>query len=97
MKIGIIGWGAVGAAVGEGFKTLGHKVTRHDPKYNTIIDEVLNTEIVFVCVPTPSKESGECDISIVYETIDSLKSKKLQRDNSPKINFSSRYYANDYR
>lgn len=78
MKIGIIGWGAVGAAVGEGFKTLGHKVTRHDPKYNTIIDEVLNTEIVFVCVPTPSKESGECDISIVYETIDSLKSKNYK-------------------
>ncbi len=73
MKIGIIGWGAVGSAIGEGFKMLGHKVIRHDPKFNTSIDDVLETELVFVCVPTPAGETGECDLSIVHETIDSLK------------------------
>ncbi len=76
MKIGIIGWGAVGGAVGEGFKMLGHAVSAHDPKFNTTIDAVLDTEIVFVCVPTPSGENGECDLSIVHSTIDDLKSKK---------------------
>jgi UDPglucose 6-dehydrogenase len=75
MKIGIIGWGAVGGAVGEGFKMLGHEVSAHDPKFNTTIDAVLDTEIVFVCVPTPSGENGECDLSIVHSTIDDLKSK----------------------
>jgi UDPglucose 6-dehydrogenase len=75
MKIGIIGWGAVGGAVGEGFKMLGHDVSAHDPKFNTTIDAVLDTEIVFVCVPTPSGENGECDLSIVHSTIDDLKSK----------------------
>jgi UDPglucose 6-dehydrogenase len=75
MKIGIIGWGAVGGAVGEGFKMLGHEVSVHDPKFNTTIDAVLDTEIVFVCVPTPSGENGECDLSIVHSTIDDLKSK----------------------
>lgn len=74
MKIGIIGWGAVGSAVGEGFMMLGHDVSKHDPKYNTTINAVLHTEIVFICVPTPSDERGQCDISIVHETIDILKS-----------------------
>ena len=73
MKIGIIGWGAVGSAVGKGFMMLGHDVSKHDPKFNTTIDEVLDTEIVFVCVPTPSGEGGECDLSIVHDTIDNLK------------------------
>ena len=75
MKIGIIGWGAVGSAVGKGFKMLGHKVSKHDPKYNTEIEDVLDTEIVFICVPTPSGENGECDLSIVHATIDLLKEK----------------------
>lgn len=73
MKIGIIGWGAVGGAVGEGLMMLGHDVSKHDPKFNTTINDVLDTEIVFVCVPTPSGENGECDLSIVHSTIDSLK------------------------
>lgn len=73
MKIGIIGWGAVGGAIGEGFKMLGHNVSKHDPKFDTTINDVLDTEIVFVCVPTPSGENGECDLSIVHSTIDSLK------------------------
>jgi UDPglucose 6-dehydrogenase len=78
MKIGIIGWGAVGSAVGEGFKMLGHCVSKHDPKFNTTIDDVLNTEIVFVCVPTPSGDNGECDLSIVHSTIDDLKENNYQ-------------------
>ena len=78
MKIGIIGWGAVGGAVGEGFKMLGHDVSAHDPKFNTTINVVLDTEIVFVCVPTPSGANGECDLSIVHSTIDSLKANDYQ-------------------
>jgi len=78
MKIGIIGWGAVGSAVGEGFKMLGHNVSKHDPKFHTSIDDVLNTELVFVCVPTPSGANGECDLSIVFSTIDLLKEKNYQ-------------------
>lgn len=78
MKIGIIGWGAVGSAVGKGFKMLGHKVLKHDPKLETTILDVLETEIVFICVPTPSGENGECDLSIVHETIELLKQNEYQ-------------------
>lgn len=76
MKIGVIGWGVVGSACGEGFKMLGHDVVAHDPKFNTSIDIVINTELVFICVPTPEGPNGECDLSIVKSTIDELKSKK---------------------
>lgn len=78
MKIGIIGWGAVGSAVGEGFKMLGHDVSKHDPKYHTKIDDVIETELVFICVPTPSGDNGECDLSIVHSTIKDLKDKNYQ-------------------
>jgi UDPglucose 6-dehydrogenase len=72
MKIGIIGWGVVGSACGEGFKMLGHDVKIHDPKFDTQINEVLDTELSFICVPTPSGPNGECDLSIVHETIREL-------------------------
>jgi len=78
MKIGIIGWGVVGSAVGEGLKMLGHHISTHDPKFNSLIDDVLGTELVFICVPTPEGENGECDLSIVHATIDNLK--KLKYD-----------------
>lgn len=78
MKIGVIGWGCVGSACGEGFKMLGHDVIAHDPKFNTSIDCVIDTDLVFVCVPTPAGENGECDLSIVKSTIEDLKARNYQ-------------------
>ena len=75
MKIGVIGWGVVGSACGEGFKMLGHDVVAHDPKFSTSIDLVIDTELVFICVPTPQGPNGECDLSIVKNTINELKLK----------------------
>jgi UDPglucose 6-dehydrogenase len=76
MKIGVIGWGVVGSACGEGFRMLDHDVIAHDPKFNTSIDQIIDTELVFICVPTPEGPNGECDLSIVKNTINELKSKK---------------------
>ncbi len=78
MKIGVIGWGCVGSACGEGFKMLGHEVFAHDPKFNTSIDCVIDTDLVLVCVPTPEGENGECDLSIVKTTIEDLKFRNYQ-------------------
>lgn len=75
MNIGIIGVGIVGSACKFGFEILGHSVYIHDIKLDTSIDDVLQTDIVFVCVPTPSKEDGSCDTKIVYEVISQLKDK----------------------
>ena len=71
-KIGIIGIGVVGNAVKFGMEQLGHDVYVHDLKLNTKLEHILNTEICFVCVPTPSKISTECDISIVESVLNDL-------------------------
>lgn len=73
MKIGIIGLGAVGGACKKGFELLNHEVKIHDPpKFNTTIENVIDTDIVYICVPTPESEDGSCDLSIVKNTIKEL-------------------------
>ena len=73
VDIGIIGWGVVGSACGNGFKILNHTVRHCDPKYGTTINNVLDTDIVFVCVPTPSLPSGACDTTLIKDTVLQLK------------------------
>ena len=72
MKIGIIGVGAVGSAVKYGMEALGHKVKYHDTKYDTKIEDILDTEICYICVPTPLGKEGKCDTSIVESVIEEL-------------------------
>lgn len=73
--IGIIGLGVVGSAVESGFKKLGHEVKIHDIKFGTKLEDVLDTEVCYICVPTPSCDNGACDTSIVESVIESLISK----------------------
>ena len=72
MKIGIIGLGVVGGANKYGFLKIGHKVYVHDPKLKTNLKNILDTEIAFICVPTPSKKNGSCDTIIVEKCIKDL-------------------------
>ena len=76
MKIGIIGDGVIGAANRIGFSALGHEVVVHDIKYETSIDVVLDTELCFICVPTPSEPSGKCNTEIVRSVVELLNEKK---------------------
>ena len=72
MLIGIIGLGVVGSAIRFGFSKLGHAIKVHDIKLNTNIADVLNTDVVYVCVPTVSLSDGSCDVSIVESVISDL-------------------------
>ena len=72
MKIGVVGYGVVGSAVGESLKEIGHDVIPHDITMDTKLSDVLSTEVCFLCVPTPKNEKGECDISIVTSVIEEL-------------------------
>ena len=72
MKIGIVGSGVVGSAIGHGFGRLGHGVKVHDVKFDTRIDVVRETEIVFVCVPTPQSKDGRADVSLVRAAVGQL-------------------------
>src|SRR6056300_1123801 len=71
MKIGIVGYGVVGKANANGFRSLGHEVLVHDIKMNTLLTDLLECEIIFLCLPTPSY-NGKYDTSIVEETIKEL-------------------------
>lgn len=75
MKIGIIGLGVIGTATKEGFEHIGHTVKTHDLKLGTKLEDVLDTEIIFLCLPTPSKQTGECDTSIIDNVIEQIDNK----------------------
>ena len=68
-KIGIIGIGVVGSAVSHGIGRLGFEVVEHDIKLGTTILDIRDTEVVFICVPTPSLPNGKCDTSIVEQVV----------------------------
>lgn len=73
MKVGIIGVGFVGKAVRHGLTRIGHDVVPYDVKMpETSFDDVLETETVFVSVPTPSLSDGSCDVSIVEKVVGEL-------------------------
>ena len=72
MNIGIVGLGAVGTANKEGFEYLENSVIVHDTKLDTKIQDVLSTEICFLCVPTPQADDGSCDTSIIESVIQEL-------------------------
>jgi UDPglucose 6-dehydrogenase len=75
MNIGIVGVGVVGSAIRYGFEKLGHDVKVHDLLLNTSLSDVFDTEVCYICVPTPSKDDGACDTSIVEEVVSELSSK----------------------
>ena len=78
MDIGIVGLGVVGTACKNGFEKIGHIVKYHDVKFYTNIEDVLDSEVCFVSVPTPSNEDGSCDISIVEEVVGQLNDLKYK-------------------
>jgi UDPglucose 6-dehydrogenase len=74
MKIGVIGhMGIVGGAVRHGLERLGHRVTGCDPRAPaSSLADVLDTEVVFVCVPTPQGQDGACQIGVVEDVVAEL-------------------------
>jgi len=73
-KVGVVGVGIVGEAIKYGMEKLGHHVVVHDIRYGTKLVDLVETEICFICVPTPSKDNLQCDTSIVEEVVDDLHS-----------------------
>jgi len=79
MKIGIIGRGTVGQAVYDGLEFLGHAMSFFDPAYEgSQLDHVLDTEVVFVSVPTNQLPNGDCDTSIVEQVVAELNTANYQ-------------------
>jgi len=73
MKLGIIGKGFVGSAVSHGFSVDTEQVIV-DPKFtDNKLEDLADTEIVFVCVPTPQQDTHlDVDTSIARTVLQEL-------------------------
>lgn len=65
-KIGIVGLGHVGSNMKELFKDV---VIYDEPKNIGSKEEINSCDISFICVPTPAREDGSCDTSIVESVL----------------------------
>lgn len=70
-RIGVIGLGSVGKAVKHAL-TFYHPCVGYDILGEYSWEDVLNTSVVFVCVPTPEGEGGRLDCSIVESVLSRL-------------------------
>ena len=76
MKIGIYGYGIVGKAT----EVMLHKFYKQPFELfiydldiiDTVIHKLKKCKYVFVCVPTPPKEDGTCDTSIVEKAVKNM-------------------------
>jgi UDPglucose 6-dehydrogenase len=68
-RIAVIGAGFVGSAVGRAFDS--NQLVYIDPRRNTSIESLIDfePEYSFVCVPTPSLDSGAVDTGAVEQTV----------------------------
>jgi UDPglucose 6-dehydrogenase len=76
MKIGIVGYGVVGKALGRLFGYEAGKAgvevyDKHLPGLNDAAHKIAiqRCDLVFVAVPTPEKADGSCDVSAVEEVV----------------------------
>lgn len=80
MKVGIIGFGYVGSAIGWAHRH--DEVVIHDPKMPDSVSkaEMLDCDAIYVCVPSPELEDGHCDSSILEGTLKDLLLVSLRSD-----------------
>ncbi len=74
MKIGIIGMGFVGGTTAKVFEKV-HEVIPYDKYKGPYTDpsRLSDAEVIFICVPTPMKSSGEIDLSAIHDAMNLLK------------------------
>src|SRR3990167_5347304 len=72
-KVACCGVGFVGTAVSTCLQNIA-EVREHDKYKDTeSLDSVVNnSDIIFICLPTPMQEDGSCDTSIVENEIDNI-------------------------
>ena len=85
MKVGIIGNGFVGSAIAAGFGLHADiKIYDKNPVKNlNSFEETVDSDFVFVCVPTPmtSALGGEIDLTIINSVFDDITKINKRNDN----------------
>lgn len=74
LKVAVIGYGFVGAAVGSGLRQV--QLIIVDPKFNYSTEQLVtdhpDLSVAFVCTPTPMGAGGEVDVSITDSVLKTL-------------------------
>lgn len=88
LRISIIGSGWVGTLIGKGFAELGNEIIFYDivdkalPNFTKDINYAIeNSDISFICVPTPTNEDGEIDLSYVKDAAKNIGAILAEKDN----------------
>lgn len=77
MKIGIIGLGTVGNAIALNVDYPPAKIIDIDSKKNNSnYQEILDTDAIFVCVPSPMNTDKSCNVSILTDVLSKIKNYK---------------------
>ena len=81
--VGVVGQGFVGSAVKEGLSH-SYKINTYDIHEDSTCSSLKelsqNSNYIFLCLPTPMRPDGSCDLSIVKNVvfeIDSYKKNKI--------------------
>lgn len=73
--IGVVGQGFVGTAIRVGLENF-YDIQTYDldeqKSTSTLEEIVVHSDIVFQCLPTPMKATGECDLSIVEGSLENI-------------------------
>jgi UDPglucose 6-dehydrogenase len=74
-KIGIVGMGVVGSAIGRSceFDTPITYDVDPDLGHHGTYKDLCTCEAVYICVPSPTKSDGTCDTSILEDVLDRLR------------------------
>ncbi len=72
LRLGILGCGVIGSAIKKIHQSFGHEVIGHDLNLGTELAILLDTNLIFVCLPTPQGSDGTCDLSIVESELRKL-------------------------
>lgn len=74
MKIGIVGVGFVGRAIKAAYQNTQFEIVLRDPAqgYTSSIEDLKQANCIFVCVPSPPRNDGSCDISILEQVLRDL-------------------------
>lgn len=90
MKIGIIGMGFVGGTTAKILEKM-HQILPYDlykKKYQDS-SKLSGSEVVFICVPTPMRPSGEIDYSAIHNSLETLVSVTSNNKNKPLVTIRS--------
>ncbi len=88
MKIGVIGIGVVGGATAKVLEKA-HSMYLYDkfkPEHSSeesLRNLIVNSEVIFICVPTPMKVTGEIDYSSVNSSIEQIIQEAAKIGRSP--------------